>query len=208
MTKIKICGLTNLADARFAAGAGADFLGFIQHEGSPRYISPKAVAEIAEWIHGARTVGVFVNRTADDIHQATRVAGFEFIQLHGDESPDMAQDLDVSVIKAIRIEPDWTADMVTRKAAAWTGVADYLLFDTWDPLLQGGLGRPFDWSVLKDADIDVPFFVAGGLTPHTVANAVAAVAPYGVDVSSGVEAEPGRKDPEAINQFVQAVRTP
>ncbi len=206
MTKIKICGLTNLADARFAAGAGADFLGFVQHEASPRYTPPKAVAEIAEWLYGARTVGVFVNRPPDDVNRDAEVAGFEFVQLHGNETPDVARELDFPVIRAIRIEPGWTAADVSREARLWEDTAEYLLFDTWDPALYGGTGRSFDWSILKEVRIPLPYFLAGGLTPDTVGAAVAMAAPFGVDVSGGVEEEPGRKDPEAINQFVSAVR--
>jgi len=217
MTKIQLCGLTNLADARFAAGAGADFLGFVQHEGSPRYVTPKAVAEIAEWLYGARTVGVFVNRSPDEVNRDATVAGFEFVQLHGDETPSMASELDFPVIKALRIEPGWTAADVEREASQWAGTAEYLLFDTWDPALYGGSGKHFDWSVLAGATIPLPWFLAGGLTPDTVKDAIGASAgttaqetdvPFGVDVSSGVEEAPGRKDPEAINHFVQAVRTP
>lgn len=210
MTKIKICGLTNLADARFATGAGADFLGFVQHEGSPRYTSPKAVAEIVSWLYGARTVGVFVNRPPDAVNRDAETAGFEFVQLHGDESPASARELDFPVIKAIRIEPSWTATDVSREADRWADTAEYLLFDTWDPALYGGSGRHFDWSILQGADISLPYFLAGGLTSETVHAAIAAASaasqpPFGVDVSSGVEEEPGRKDPEAINQFVHAV---
>lgn len=206
MTQIKICGITNLADARFAAGAGADFLGFVQQQESPRFVDPKLAKEIIEWVYGARAVGVFVNATPDHMNEAAGFAGFEFLQLHGDETPELCSQLDYPIIKAIRVQPSWSTSDLELAVAAYAEVAEYVLFDTWDQALYGGTGRAFDWSVLSGASLALPFFVAGGLQPATVADAIAACSPFGVDVSSGVEEAPGRKDVHAITAFVEAVR--
>lgn len=206
MTHIKFCGITNLADARFAAGAGADFLGFIQHPDSPRYVDPKGAREIIEWVYGARPVGVFVNASAETINEAAEYARFDFVQLHGDESPDACSQVDRPVIKAIRVQPGWTTSDIQLAVAAYADVAEYVLFDTWDAALYGGTGTAFDWSILSGVDLSLPYFVAGGLRPETVAGAIAVCDPFGVDVSSGVEMEPGMKDFNAITEFVQAIR--
>lgn len=206
MIQIKICGISNLADARFAAGAGADFLGFVQHPDSPRYIEPRKAREIIDWVYGAKPVGVFVNRRPDDINVIAAEAGFQYVQLHGDESPDVCREIDFPVIKAIRVRPEWTAADIESAVQPFADVVEYVLFDTWDAALYGGTGTPFDWSVLANASLPVPCFLAGGLTPDTVAAAISACAPFAVDVSSGVEEAPGQKDYGAISAFVEAVR--
>lgn len=206
MTHIKICGITNLADARFAAGAGADFLGFIQHAESPRYVDPKQAKEIIEWVYGARPVGVFVNAEPELINDTASFTGFDFVQMHGDESPDTCSRIDRPVIKAIRVQPGWSRSDVELAVAAYAEVADYILFDTWNQALFGGTGHAFDWSILSSADLPLPYFLAGGLRPDTVAAAIAMCQPFGVDVSSGVEEAPGQKDFTAITAFVDAIR--
>lgn len=206
MTQIKICGIANLADARFAAGAGADFLGFVQHPESPRYIEPRKAREIIDWVYGAKPVGVFVNRNASDVNAIATEAGFEYVQLHGDETPELCQHLDFPVIKAIRIRPEWSPVEIEAAVRPFSDVVEYVLFDTWDAALFGGTGTPFDWSVLSSVSLPVPFFLAGGLTPDTVAAALSVCTPFGVDVSSGVEEAPGQKDFGAISRFVEAVR--
>ncbi len=204
--KVKICGITRLEDARFCAGAGADYLGFIQHRESPRYVAPDVVREILSWVEGPGAVGVFVDADPDVVNRATREAGFAYVQLHGDEPPSYCDEMDVPVIKAIRVKPGMKPDDLRRRMDAYEGRVLYYLLDTGKPGIAGGTGETFDWSIAEGIAADYPLFLAGGLTPINVADAVEAVWPYGVDVSSGVESEPGVKDIDRLSEFFDAVR--
>ena len=206
MTHIKICGITNLADARYASGAGADLLGFIQHEDSPRYVEPKLARDIIDWIHGAQPVGVFVNTPVEEVNRISEMAGFEWVQLHGSETPAECDAIDRPVIKAIRVFPGTTASEIEMALAAYADVVDRFLIDTGSDATAGGTGDVFDWNLLSDLDIPCPWFLAGGLNPDNVGKALARLDPFGVDVASGVEEAPGRKDFDAIDRFVEAVR--
>lgn len=206
MTHIKICGITNLADARYASGAGADLLGFIQHEDSPRYVEPKLARDIIDWIHGAQPVGVFVNTPVEEVNRISELAGFEWVQLHGSETPAECDAIERPVIKAIRVFPGTTASEIEMALAAYADVVDRFLIDTGSDAAAGGTGDVFDWNLLSDLDIPCPWFLAGGLNPDNVAKALARLDPFGVDVASGVEEAPGRKDFDAIDRFVEAVR--
>ncbi len=208
MTAVKICGITNLADARYAAGAGADFLGFIQHPASQRYVDPRLLKDLIAWIHGPKSVGVFVDVESDAVNRAADAAGFDFVQLHGNESPDACHHIERPVIKAIHVGGSGTSSAVTSDnlaatAARYDGAVSYLLLDTAVGAISGGSGTVFDWAVVSQ--LPVPFFVAGGLTPLNVAEAVQTLRPFGVDVSGGVEESPGLKDLELIDQFMDAV---
>jgi phosphoribosylanthranilate isomerase len=239
MTLAKICGITNLADARYAAGAGADLLGFIQHPGSPRFVEPKQIREMIEWIHGPRSVGVFVDVPSDQVNRIAAEAGFDYVQLHGNESPEDCRAIDRPVIKAVHVGGGGvagsdTAEGLAEIAARYRGAVSHLLLDTArtglrgddpgeglapqtatgdDPgegfapqtATSGGTGRVFDWVIIPD--LDVPFFLAGGLGPDNVSEAIRSARPFGVDVSSGVEESPGRKDFVLIDRFMAAVRT-
>jgi len=206
MTHIKICGITNLADARYASGAGADFLGFIQHEDSPRYIAPDMARDIISWVYGAHPVGVFVNRDADDVNQICEKAGFEFVQLHGGESLEYCKKMDRPIIKVFHIDAETTEEDLTNEFARFESVSEYFLVDTGSEPARGGTGKTFDWSVLEPISSPLPLILAGGLGPDNVAEAISRVHPFGVDVSSGVEESPGRKDFERIDNFVRAIR--
>ena len=206
MTHIKICGITNLADARYASGSGADYLGFIQHPGSPRYVEPLLARDIIGWIHGAEPVGVFVNTPPDEVNRMCAETGFMWAQLHGNETPADCQAVEVPVIKAVRVFPGTTASELELALAAYADVVDRFLFDTGSTEAEGGTGSTFDWSILGDVDIPKPWFLAGGLTPDNVADAIALLQPFGVDIASGVEESPRRKDFESIDRFVESVR--
>jgi len=200
-TKIKICGITNIEDALFAVEAGADALGFVFYEKSPRYISPEAVKQIvSELPPFVTTVGLFVNATIETIEQTMRLTGVSVIQLHGDETPADCIFAGHPVIKAVRI----------KDAGSLIGIEKYrvsaLLLDAWNDQQYGGTGESFDWQLARKLTGKQPLILAGGLNPDNVAEAIRVVDPYAVDVSSGVEESPGRKDHGKIHKFIQQVR--
>ena len=192
--KIKICGITTLADARYCAGAGTDYLGFIQYPPSPRYIAPQEVAAIAEWIYGPKSVGVFVNEDAHRVNQIADIAKFDFVQLHGNESPAYCERMNRPVIKAFRIRPDMTIAQLNMTLEAYVDVIAWYLLDTWHPVLPGGTGTTFNWQHANALTVDVPLMLSGGLSPENVMNAVQDVQPWGIDLSSSLEHSPGHKD--------------
>lgn len=197
--KIKICGITNEADAAAAVHAGADALGFIFHAPSPRYVDPGRVAGILAGLPPfVVPVGVFVNASVEVISEVCGTTGIQVAQLHGDESPGFCNKVDRPVIKALRVRDEsWKSD------AARYSVGSVLL-DTYAADLYGGTGRTFDWRLVEGSPH--PVILSGGLNPDNVAEAVQIVRPYGVDTGSGVEREPGRKDHEKIRAFVEAAR--
>jgi len=206
MTHIKVCGITNLADARYASGAGADLLGFIQHEPSPRYVDPGMARDILAWIHGAESVGVFVDRDADEVNKTVAATGFDWIQLHGSESPAYCERIEGQVIKALRVFPGTSSSEVELAVSAYADVVDAFLVDTGSTDAAGGTGIAFDWSILEGVSFPKPWLLAGGLTPDNVGQALQSLSPWGVDVASGVEEKPGQKDFVDIDRFVQSVR--
>ncbi len=200
-TKIKICGITNIEDALFAANAGADALGFVFYPKSPRNVAPEVVKEIVAALPPfVTTVGLFVNAPAETIRQTMLATGLDRVQLHGDESPQDCCLPPYRVVKAVRV----------KDAASLVGIADYqvsaLLLDAWSDDHYGGSGESFDWQLAKQATGQSPLILAGGLDPANVAQAIATVNPYAVDVSSGVEERPGRKDHAKIKEFIKQVR--
>jgi phosphoribosylanthranilate isomerase len=195
--RVKICGITNLRDAHRAVELGADALGFNFHPGSPRAISPERAREIIETLPPlVTTVGVFVNETIDAVREVRRQTGIALVQLHGDETPETVSALGPSVIKTIRVKGVESFDDLDRYHPR------AFLLDTHADAAYGGTGRRFSWDLTQWVE-GVPFFLAGGLTPDNVAEAIAATHPYGVDVSSGVEASPGRKDPALLKAFIE-----
>lgn len=199
--KAKICGITSLEDARFAAGAGADFLGFIQYAGSPRYITPQAAKAIIDWVYGSESVGVFVNEDADTINQVAEAAGFDLVQLHGDEPPEVCADILPPVIKAFRVAPEDTAATLRARMEPYRPFAAYFLLDTHHADLWGGTGKPFDWQQARALATDFPILLAGGINADNVEQAVRTVQPLGVDLSSSLEEAPGRKDFDKLTAF-------
>jgi phosphoribosylanthranilate isomerase len=200
--KVKICGLTNVEDALAAVEAGADLLGFVFWEKSPRYVSIETAREIARQLPPAtRRVGVFVDARVEQVMFSLRICDFGALQFHGQESPAFCRQFSVMTIKAFRV----------RDAASLQVMAGYdtdaFLLDSQVEGKPGGTGETYDWSLAAAAKtFDKPVFLAGGLTPQNVAAAVRAAQPYGVDVSSGVEAAPGKKDRQKMRDFVAAVR--
>ncbi len=212
-TVIKICGLTNLEDARVAVAAGADLLGFIFYAKSPRYVTPERVAEIvhvlrSEGMAAPRVVGVFVNATVAEIQTIVAQVGLDFVQLHGNETADWFGPLAGKAFKAIR-PADATAAHAQSASFVPLGCSagPTLLIDAYDPHAYGGTGKQADWHVVAALAQQHPrLLLSGGLTPENVAAAIDLVHPWGVDLSSGVEAEPGRKDHAKVQQFVREVR--
>lgn len=204
-TLLKICGITRLEDARYCAAAGADMIGFIQHRSSPRFVDPAKIREISEWLYGPRTVGVFVDADPDEVNRIASECQFDFVQLHGSESPAYCSLLDTPVIKAVHIRDGvTTADEIRRAVGGFTGVADYILFDTGSDKARGGTGLTFSWDILQGVDVPIPFFLAGGISANNVAAALASVNPAGLDVSSSVESSPGIKDFDLLGAFFEA----
>lgn len=201
MTKVKICGITSLEDAVLAVEAGADALGFVFFEKSPRYLRPDAAAGIIARIPPlVQVVGLFVNAELDFVNRTADSCGLDIVQLHGDESPAYCKLVRRRVMKAFRVRgPESLAPMADYQVAAY-------LLDAYSPNAYGGTGARFDWDCAVAAKERGPIVLAGGLDAENVASAVAKVAPYAVDVSSGVELSPGRKDPEKVRRFIQEAK--
>jgi phosphoribosylanthranilate isomerase len=219
MTRVKICGITNLDDALYAATAGADFLGFVLYPKSPRFVTPEQVMVITravkdEFGAGApRCIGVFVNELAKRVTEILDTTGLDLAQLHGDEPPDVVQSLHPRAFKAIRprTPADTKAAIITYGssiAALQDGDATLpqLLIDAYHPQQYGGTGISADLVVVRPIARQTRLLLAGGLTPETVVSAIEQVRPWGVDVSSGVEAEKGIKDHAKVRSFIEAVR--
>ena len=213
MTHVKICGTTNLDDAIVATDAGADLLGFILYPRSPRYVAPEAIASIVRGLreHTVRVpilVGVFVNVAPVEIQETLAMTGLDLAQLHGDEPASAFAALHGRAFKALRPA---TRDQALTEADLYgtLGVTagPQLLLDAYDPRAYGGTGQKADWDAAAAvAQRFDRMLLAGGLTPENVAEAVRAVRPWGVDVASGVETAPGRKDHAAVQRFVAAAK--
>ena len=201
MTRVKICGITNLDDALAAVEFGGDAIGFVFVPNTPRYIEPAKAAEIiARLPPFVTTVGLFVNDSKERIKQIADQCKLSVLQLHGQESPDFCLQFDRKVIKAFRVKDKESLDALPKY-----NVSAYLL-DTYVKGAMGGTGVTFDWSLASDAKKYGLVILAGGLNPENVAKAIQQVHPYGVDVSSGVEAEPGKKDHSKLKDFIEAAR--
>jgi phosphoribosylanthranilate isomerase len=205
MTRIKICGMTSLDDAQLAVGHGAWAIGLIHDPDSPRFCPPEVAAEIGAALRRrCEVAGVFVNSPLGEIERAVADEGLTLVQLHGDEGPafcrEVARRTGVGVIKAFRVRT--SAEI--RGAEAFR--VDYHLMDAYRPGARGGTGESFNWELLTHRRSQIPLILAGGLTPENVGDAIAAAQPWGVDVVSGVEAEPGRKDPARLAAFFESVR--
>lgn len=205
-TKVKICGITSLEDARFVSGALAHYLGFIFYEESPRFVDPSKAGAINNWIEGPECMGVFVNQPLDDVNMIGRQTGIDYVQLHGIETPAYCELVDKPIVKAIHVEADDTPSILKSRIEPYLGVVDHLLFDTKTDGLWGGTGTSFDWSLLDDITQDLPFFLSGGLNPGNIKKACQTVHPFAVDISSGIEAEPGQKDFDKVEALMDEMR--
>jgi phosphoribosylanthranilate isomerase len=202
VTEIKICGITNLEDASFAAECGADALGFIFYSKSPRYVEPETAKEIIEEIpDGITKVGVFVNHDALALKQIVEFCGLDMVQFHGDETPEYCRQFPSSLlIKAFcpRGEDD------LRKLSSYNVRA--ILVDAYDPLRYGGAGKRSDWRLAVKVKETHLLILAGGLNADNIGEAIEIVSPHAVDINSGVESSPGRKDLEKVRTIIEIVR--
>ena len=204
MVKVKICGITNWSDARGAVEAGADFLGFNFYRESSRYIAPVAARRIVQRLpEKVASVGVFVNEAEPHMLAIARRVGLDYVQLHGDETAEVVSRMrrSIRVIKAIRVRESFhVAELANFKGAS------SILLDGFDAQLRGGTGKSFNWKLAKSAGRKRQIFLAGGLTPENAAEAVSAARPFAIDVCSGVESRPGKKDVARMRALVTAVR--
>jgi phosphoribosylanthranilate isomerase len=199
---IKICGITRVEDARFAVACGAHALGFVFWPDSPRSIDPARARAIAAVLPPFVTpVGVFVNQPAEYVNEVAAAAGLGVVQLHGDESSDFAAGLHRPVLKAMTLHSTTFGDAIDRWPAGMM-----VLLDAHDPVRRGGTGRTIDWAAAAAVAARRPIVLAGGLNPGNVAEAIERVRPFGIDVSSGVEAAPGVKDHGRLRQLFEAIR--
>jgi len=202
---VKICGLTNLEDTRHAWRSGADLLGFVLVPGTPRYVTPEIATALVRALRnegcGALMVGLFAHEPPSVVRAIVAECGFDLVQLHGDPSPAEVVDLGVPALIANRV----------RDAVDWASLAAYqawaYVLDGHDPARMGGTGKTWDWNLAADRPEGFGrTLIAGGLTPDNVAEAIRLARPWGVDVSSGVESAPGRKDPERVARFIERAK--
>ena len=200
-TRVKICGITRPEHASAAAQAGADAIGLVFYEPSPRYVTPaRARAVCAALPPLVSVVGVFVNPQPGEIEAVVEGLPVDLLQFHGEEPPELCAGTGKPYVKAVRVR---SRDDIVKAAARYTD-ARALLLDAHHDALWGGTGSRFDWSVVPD-DVGRPIVLAGGLTPANVADAIRLVRPFAVDVSGGLESAPGQKDAESIERFMKEV---
>lgn len=202
MTNIKICGITNLKDAKTCAGAGADIIGFVFAK-SPRKITPeKAKSIISKLPHSIKKIGVFVNEGPAEVDRIAAYCGLDAVQLHGDETPAYCKKIKSRKIKAIRVRD--IRDI--RKIGKYK--VDAVLLDTYSKGKFGGTGKKFDWDLAKRAKkYNIPLILSGGLTPDNLEKAILQVKPHAVDISGGVELKPGKKDAKMIKKAVAIAKS-
>jgi len=220
MTRVKICGITNFDDARVAVAAGADALGFIFVEGTPRFVTPEQVAPIVRRLPPFVTpVGVFWDHPGGHVKAVAEACGLRALQFHGDEKPEELAGYDLPVIKTIKLPPASTIEGLPEYrvselfgALRYRAVAAALLLDTAVRWSEGETREPIEWKriamsgLMRTPDARVHVILSGGLTPDNVAHAIRIVRPYAVDVNSGVEARPGKKDPDKVRRFIAEAR--
>ena len=202
MVKVKVCGITRVDDALLAGDLGASAVGFVFWPRSPRYLDPAEARRIAARLPGdVAPVGVFVDPSAEEVRQVVEQVGLAAVQLHGDEPPAFCRELPYRVIKAVGVEEA----AATRAAAVAVPEEATVLLDARDPERRGGTGRTVDWEIAAGIAAARRVFLAGGLGPANARVAIRTVRPYGLDVSSGVESAPGRKDPARLRAFFDEV---
>ena len=200
-TRVKICGITRPEDGLAAAAAGADAIGLVFYPRSPRFVTPDQALAIARALPPFVTVvGLFVNEQPGMVRAMADAVGLDLLQFHGDETPDYCRQFNQPYLKALRVRPD--SDLLAE--ARGYREARGLLLDAWHETLPGGSGAVFDWELIPEP-LRAHCILAGGLAPDNVAEAIRRVRPYAVDVSSGVEADKGIKDPARIQAFMRGV---
>ena len=202
MTKVKICGITNLEDAESAINFGADALGFVFYEKSKRYIEPENAREIISSISDSiLKIGVFVNEEIEKLKSIMKLTDLDMSQIHGDESPDYCKLLTQEYIKAFRMKDSSSIGDISRYET------DYILLDSFSESEYGGTGKSFNWDLIKQADLSNKYvIISGGLNSGNVKEVIRLAEPYMVDISSGVEKYPGKKDPEKLKEFIEVVK--
>ena len=218
MTIVKICGITNIDDARAAMDAGADMLGFVFYPPSPRYVTPEQAREIIFAVRRpssvvrrpssvVRFVGVFVNESLEHVRTAMETAALDLAQLHGKESPEMMRGLGTRAYKSIQAtDLDTARAMMATYRASLNGNMPAFIADAPPAQLPGGNGMVADWSVAREIAKQFPILLAGGLNVENARAAIEMVNPYGVDVSSGVERAPGFKDHAKVREFIKRAK--
>jgi len=202
-TRVKICGITRVEDARVASEYGADAIGLVFYPGSPRRVSLEQAAHVARSLPAfVSCVALFVDPRPDDVREVLATVPIDCLQFHGDEAADFCEQFERPYIKAIRVD---VGTAITQVAGRY-GQARGILLDTYVKDIPGGTGQQFDWACIP-ADCPKPIILAGGLTPDNVAAAVRQTRPYAVDVSGGVEQDKGIKDPVKIRQFIAEVNS-
>jgi phosphoribosylanthranilate isomerase len=198
---VKICGITRLEDAVLAADLGASAVGFVFWPSSPRFVDPIRARRVAQaLVSRVTSVGVFVNQPAEEVARIADFVGLDMVQLHGTESPEYCGRMRQPVIKAVCLGQELDHTSVRRFPPAVT-----LLLDANDPVRHGGTGQTIDWERAAAIARGRPVILSGGLRSQNVASAIRTVRPNGIDVSSGVESQPGVKDPERLRRFIEAV---
>ena len=203
MVKAKVCGITNPEDGLFAAKSGADAIGLVFAE-SPRKVSVEEAREIATMLpDSVLKVGVFVNEEPEEVLSVAREVGLDYVQLHGDETPETVTFLregGVKVMKALRVRDEGSLAALERYGA------DLIMLDAWSEKVRGGTGERFDWALAKSLKGRDNIVVSGGLGPDNVREAISFFEPYGVDASSSLEEAPGKKNEERVRRFVSAAK--
>lgn len=203
--KIKICGITNEEDAHKAVELGVDALGFVFYDKSPRSVEPSVAKRIIQSLPPfVLSVGVFVNQPEETVRRTFDSCGLALAQIHGDETAEYCESLGRPVLRAIRLK-DRRNFLALAEYKGRMGVRGFVV-DAFHQEKYGGTGQTTDWTMAAEAANAAPILLAGGLTPQNVQEAIRQVRPYGVDVSSGVEASPGKKDHQKLREFIQAVR--
>ena len=202
--KIKFCGITNKEDAEHAVSFGVDALGFIFYKNSPRYVSEEIVEEIVYFLPPfVKTVGVFVNETSDKVNAIMKKCHLDVAQLHGDETPEYCVDIEARKIKAFRVSDDQDIKHIGK----YQGLISAALLDTKHEGAFGGTGKVFDWGLALDAKLyELPLILSGGLSKDNIAKAIDVVNPHAIDVCSGIECEPGKKDYHKMNDFISSMQ--
>jgi phosphoribosylanthranilate isomerase len=203
MIDVKVCGITNLEDALVACECGVDALGFILYPQTPRYITPDRAREIIKALPGRiKKVGVFVNQNAGDVQELEAFCGFDFLQFHGDETPEYCGEFPPEIIiKAVSLRTE--EDL--RRALEYPSRA--VLVDCRDRGLYGGTGETADWALARNLGMERPLILAGGLKAENIREAIESVLPAAVDINSGVEMSPGKKDAAKVKDVIEIIRT-
>jgi phosphoribosylanthranilate isomerase len=207
--RVKICGITKPEQGQAIAHLGATALGFICVQASPRYVTPGQIQAVVEQLLvQVDRIGVFANATVEEICQIVANTNLSAVQLHGNESPEFCEKLrqslpEVEILKALRVKTTECLD----QAVTYGSYVDTLLLDAYHPQLLGGTGKTLDWKTLQQFNPKCPWFLAGGLTPDNVLDALTKLHPHGIDLSSGVERSPGDKDLDKVAQLFEKVKS-